>query len=168
MKIFRALLFLGLATLCCANASAQTVTSTFDENYGLSKLNTYRFVEEEREKSDPLASNTLTERKIVDALDEELLASGYHTPPEGATPDFLIRFHAKAEEKLDERGTGPGYVKGTLIVDFYDAATKRLVWRGVATGAVGGASLDLRLAEDEVKRAAKGLLEQFGRDVLGF
>jgi hypothetical protein len=168
MRIFRALCFLCLTALCAVAASAQTVTSTYDREYGLSKLGTYRFVAEEREKSDPLASNTLTERKIKDALDEELQDSGRHAPPEGADPDFLVAFHAKAEEKLDERGAGPGYVKGTLIVDFYDAKTKRLVWRGIATGAVGGGTLDLKLAEEQVKGAAKTLLEQFGRDVMGF
>lgn len=168
MNLFRALLVLGLTALCGAAASAQTVTSTYDKDYGLSRLNTYRFVEEQRDKSDPLASNTLTERKIKDALEDELQDSSHHPPPDGAEPDFLVAFHAKAEERTDERGAGPGYVRGTLVVDFYDAGTKRLVWRGVATGAVGREALDLKLAEEEAKAAAKALLEQFGRDVMGF
>lgn len=54
------------------------------------------------------------------------------------------------------------------LSNFYDAGTKRLVRRGVATGAVGREAIDPRLAEEEVKRAAKSLLEQFGRDVPGF
>ena len=168
MRKFRALSLLCLTLLFGGAAAGQTVTSTYDKDYGLSRLSTYRFVAAEREKSDPLASNTLTEQKIKDALDEELQDSGRHTPPDGADPDFLVAFHAKAEEKVDERGAGPGYVRGTLIVDFYDAATKRLVWRGVATGAVGRETIDLKLAEEESKRAAKMLLWQFGQDVMGF
>ena len=167
MSIFRALCFLSLTALVGVAASAQTVTSTFDKEYGLSRLNTYRFMEEERDKSDPLASNTLTAGKIKDALEDELEDSGRHTPPEGGTPDFLVAFHAKVEERAGERGLG-GYIRGILIVDFYDATTKRLVWRGVATGPVGAEAIDLQLAEEEVKRAAKSLLEQFGRDALAF
>lgn len=167
MKIFRALCFLSLTAMFGVAASAQTVTSTYDKEYGLSRLNTYRFVDEQRDKSDPLASNTLTADKIKDALEDELEDSGRHTPPEGGTPDFLVAFHAKTEDKAGDRAKG-GYVRGILIVDFYDAATKRLVWRGVATGPVGGEAIDLQLAEEEVKRAAKSLLEQFGRDALAF
>jgi hypothetical protein len=167
MKIFRALLFLSLTALLCVAASAQTVTSTFDKEYGLSRLNTYRFTDEQRDKSDPLASNTLTAEKIKDALEDELEDSGRHTPPEGGTPDFLVAFHAKTEDRAGDLSTG-GHIRGVLIVDFYDAATKKLVWRGVATGRVGGEAIDLHLAEEEVKRAAKSLLEQFGRDALAF
>jgi hypothetical protein len=169
MKIFRALLFPSLTALLCVAASGQTVTSAFDKEYGLSRLNTYRFVDEQRDKSDPLASDTLSEKKIKDALEDELEDSGRHAPPEGATPDFLVSFHAKTEDKTAERGvSGGGYVRGILVVDFYDAATKRLVWRGIATGPVGREALDLQLAEELVKNAAKMLMEQFGRDVLAF
>lgn len=168
MRKFRALLLLGLTLAFGAAAAGQTVTSTYDKDYGLSKLDTYEFAAQEREKSDPLATNTLTEGKIRDALDEELQNGGHHAPPAGAPPSFLVSFHVRAEEKTEEYGGKTGYVQGTLIVDFHDAATKRLVWRGVATGVVGRSSVDLRLAEEAAKGAAKLLLEQFGRDMLGF
>lgn len=168
MRKFRALWVLGLTLLFGVAASGQTVTSTYDKDYGLSRLDTYEFAAGERDKSDPLATNTLTERKIKDALDEELQNSGHHPPPHGGAPSFIVSFHVKAEDRTDESGGGPNYMQGTLIVDFHDAATKRLVWRGVASGVVGRASVDLRLAEEVVKSAAKSLLEQFGRDQLGF
>ncbi|MBV9929080.1 MAG: DUF4136 domain-containing protein [Acidobacteria bacterium] len=158
----------ALALLCAGAAAGQTVTSTYDKDYGLSRLDTYGFSPEEREKSDPLATNTLTEKKIKDALEEELQNCGHHPPPVGAPPSFYVSFHVRAEDKVDESGGATNYTQGTLIVDFHDAATKRLVWRGVAAGVVGRSSVDLRLAEELAKDAAKMLLEQFGRDQLGF
>ena len=168
MRKFRALCLLGLTLAFGGAAAGQTVTSTYDKDYGLSRLDTYEFASGERDKSDPLATNTLTEGKIKDALDEELQNGGHHPPPHGGAPSFLVSFHVKAEDKVDEYGGATNYMQGTLIVDFHDAATKRLVWRGVATGVVGRSSVDLRLAEEAAKSAAKMLLEQFGRDVLGF
>ena len=85
-----------------------------------------------------------------------------------AAPSFYVVFHVRAEDKVDESGGAANYMQGTLIVDFHDAATKRLVWRGVVTGVVGRSSVDLRLAEESAKSGAKLLLEQFGRDQLGF
>ena len=168
MRRFSALWLLGLTLLFGGSAAGQTVTSTYDKEYGLSRLDTYEFSTEERDRSDPLATNTLTEKKIKDALDEELQNAGHHTPPQGGAPSFLVSFHVRAEDKVEEYGGKTAYVQGALVVDFHDAATKRLVWRGVATGVVGRSSVDLRLAEDAAKEAAKLLLEQFGRDVLGF
>ena len=168
MRKFRALCLLGLTLLFGGAAAGQTVTSTYDKDYGLSRLDTYGFSPEERDKSDPLATNTLTAGKIRDALEEELQNSGHHPPPQGGTPSFYVSFHVRAEDRVEEYGGKTAYVQGALIVDFHDAATKRLVWRGVVTGVVGRSSVDLRLAEEAAKSGAKMLLEQFGRDQLGF
>ena len=93
---------------------------------------------------------------------------GHHPPPHGARPSFIVSFHVRAEEKTDEFNGAVKFMQGALIVDFHDAATKKLVWRGVASGVVGRSSVDLKLAEEAAKTAAKTLLEQFGRDQLGF
>ena len=168
MKMFRVLWVLCLTLMFVGVASGQTVTSTYDKDYGLSRLGTYEFTAEERDKSDPLAADTLTEKKIKDALEDELQNTGHHPTTYGATPSFLVSFHVLIKDKRDERGRDDNYVQGILIVDFYDAGTKKLVWRGVATGVVGREAVDLKLAEDRVQTAAKLLLEQFGQDLLGF
>ena len=168
MRKIRALVLL-CSTLALGGAAAgQTVTSTYDKEFGLSRLDTYEFAAGERDPSDPLAADTLTEKMIRDALEEELQNSGHHPPPHGAAPSFLVSFHVKVKDQTDGRGREGDYVQGILIVDFHDAGTKRLVWRGIATGAVGREAVDLKLAEDRVQAAAKLLLEQFGRDLLGF
>jgi Domain of unknown function (DUF4136) len=168
MITFRTLLILGLLAAFGGAARAQTVTSTYDKDYGLSRLRTYEYKVEEREKSDPLATDTLMEKKLKDALDDELENHGYHPAAGGATPDFLVAFHVQTKDKTYELGGERNFVQGILIVDFHDAETKRLVWRGVATGVVGAQAVDLRLAEEKLKEAARLLLEQFGRDLPGY
>src|ERR1051325_9996083 len=106
MRKIRALCLLSLTLLFGGAAAGQTVTSTYDKDYGLSRLDTYEFSSDERDKSDPLASNTLTEGKIKDALDEELQNGGHHPPPNGAAPSFYVSFHVRAEDRTDESGVG--------------------------------------------------------------
>jgi hypothetical protein len=159
---------MNLMIVLGGTAFGQAITSTYDKDYGLAKLRTYEFKVEEREKSDPLSADTLMEQKIKDALDEELQNKGYQPSSVGAAPDFLLAFHVQTKDRTDERGPDRNYVQGTLIVDFHDAETKRLVWRGVATGVVGADAVDLKLVEEKLKAAAKLLLEQFGKDLSGF
>jgi hypothetical protein len=168
MKIFRTLWILGLTFLAGGAAFGQTITSTYDEDYGLARLMTYGFKTQERVGSDPLATDTVMAGKVREALDDALQSKGYNPPGDGVRPTFFVAFHAAVRDTADERGPGPNYIRGTLIVDFHDAETGKLVWRGIATGAVGAEAVDLKLAEEKIKRAAELLLEQFGRDLLGF
>lgn len=168
MSKFRTFCVLGLIIVFGGIAFGQTVTSTFDKDYGLSRLKTYEFKVEERAVSDPLASDTVTEKKIKEALDDKLQINGYHPPSEGTLPDFFISFHVRTKDKTDERGPNREYVQGSLIVDFYDGETKKLVWRGMASGMVGEDTVDLKLAEEKAEKAAKLLLEQFRKDLLEF
>jgi hypothetical protein len=65
-------------------------------------------------------------------------------------PDVIVATHVTTKEKQELIANGFGYgpwgfgggfggatvetfVEGTLIVDLYDAKTKKMVWRGVAT-----------------------------------
>jgi hypothetical protein len=168
INMFRALLVLSFVLLCGGAAFGQTVTSTYDKDYGLSRLLTYEFKVEKRDGADPLSTDTLTEKMLKDALDDELETSGYRAPSDGTAPNFLVSFHVKTKDMTEERGVDRNYVQGILIVDFYDAATNKLVWRGVASGVVGQDAVDLKLAEEKAKTAAKLLMEQFGKDILGF
>ena len=167
MRMFRTLLFVGLWVLAGGAAFGQTVTSTYDEDYGLYRLGTYGFKVQVRSSSDPLAADTVMEKKVREALDDALQLKGYYPPSDGVRPTFLVSFHATTRDKTREGGPGADYVQGTLTVDFYDAETGNLIWRGIASGAVGAAAVDLKLAEERAKRAAEMLLEQFGRDLLG-
>lgn len=167
MRVWRTLWVWWLIVMCGGVAAGQTVTSTFDEDFGLYRLGTYGFKLQVRGASDPLATDTVMEKKVREALDDALQGKGFYPPSEGSRPSFLVSFHTATKDVSDEGGPGRDYVQGTLTVDFYDAETGRLVWRGIASGAVGLRAVDLKLAEERIKRAAELLLEQFGRDLLG-
>jgi hypothetical protein len=174
MNMFRASL-MTLLVLWGSSAYSQSVSSTYDKDYNLSRLKTYDYKVEDRDRTDPLATDTLTEQKIREALEEALNANAYHQA--SGAPDFLVSYHITTKDvtsgrRVPFRGLpGPRgnlqietYIQGTLIVDFIDPETKRLIWRGVASGIVGREAVDFKVAEEKIKAACKSLLEQFRKD----
>jgi uncharacterized protein DUF4136 len=91
------------------------------------------------------APNPLSEDRIHSAVDARLTGRGLAMNT--TAPDVIVATHVTTNERqeLVVNGFGPGpwwgggtaqvetYVEGTLIVDLYDARTKKMVWRGVAT-----------------------------------
>lgn len=166
--------------LSASFAFGQSVKSAYDKDYNLSKLQTYDYQVEERDKADPLATNTLLDQQIKDALEDALHANFYHQA-EGSAPDFLVAYHVTSKDVTETRRALrrgalvpraslqiENYVQGTLVVDFIDPQTRKLVWRGVASGIIGRETVDFKIAEAEIKAATKSLLEQFRKDLRGF
>jgi hypothetical protein len=171
MNLFRASL-LTVLVLWGSSAYGQSISSTYDKDYHLSSLKTYEYKTEERENTDPLATDTLMDRQIKDALEDALHSYAIHQA--SGEPDFLISYHIATKDvaggrRLPFRGLpGPGgnlrienYVQGTLVVDFIDPQTKRLIWRGVASAIVGRGAVDFKVAEEKIKAACKALVERF-------
>ena len=87
------------------------------------------------------------------------------------TPDVIVATHVTSSEgkELVVNGFGPGpwwgggtaqvetYIEGTLIVDLYDAKTKKMVWRGVATATVSSKP------EKNAEKIDKSLAKMFAR-----
>ena len=182
MNIIRAL-FLTTLMLGAGIASGQTIgqsiRSSYDKDYDLSRLKTYDYKVEEREPSDLLATDTLMDQQIKDALEDALRINSYHQSSDGA-PDFLVSYRVTTKDVTAARRAplrglpGPrgniqieNYVQGMLIVDFIDSETGKLVWRGVASGIVGGDMVNFRVAEEKIKEASRSLLDRFRRDLRG-
>jgi hypothetical protein len=88
---------------------------------------------------------------VQGAVEKQLAARGIALASSG-TPDLLIHYHANIRERLDidridrEHGyydastsrppTTISYEAGTLVLDFIDARTNRLIWRGWAQHSV--------------------------------
>jgi hypothetical protein len=179
MYLLRALLLMSLM-LSASFAYSQSIKSSYDKDYHLSRLKTYDYKVEERDKTDPLATDTLTEQKIKDALEDTLSANFFHQAS-GVAPDFLIAYHVTTKDVTESRRVplrgplGPrdnikieNYVQGILVIDFIDPETKKLIWRGVASGIVGRETVDFSVAEEQLKAATRLLFEQFRKDVSGF
>lgn len=151
MKALFAVLAVALLTSC---ASTPDVTTDHDPSADFSRYRTYYWAQE------PNTTNPLAQQRIVAGVDRRLSARGL-TRQEGSGDIALVANVATSEQQtLDTMytggayggwGWGPGwgyggmgssttrvrtYTVGTLVLDMFDASTKRAIWRGTASGTV--------------------------------
>lgn len=135
--IWVALVLLLTATV----AHAQKVSVDQDPAAPFATYKTYAWVE-----GTP-APDPLNEDRLHMSVDAQLALKGLRMNT--TDPDLVVTTHVTTMERqeLIPNGFGYGpwwggglgaatvetYVEGTLIVDLYDAKTKKMVWRGVAT-----------------------------------
>jgi len=111
------------------------------------------------------APNPLVEQRIHAMVNAELAWRGL---TESNTPDLYVATHAVTPQhpQLIVNGFGwdPGaaasvetYAMGTLVVDLYDAHTRQMVWRGVATDSVSDKP------EKNTQRINKALQKMFAK-----
>jgi len=94
------------------------------------------------------AANALSEQRLHAAVDAKLAAEGLAMNT--TAPDLIVSTHVSTKDKQELIANGFGYgpwgfgggfggatvetfVEGTLVVNLYDAKTKKMVWRGLAT-----------------------------------
>jgi hypothetical protein len=91
----------------------------------------------------------------------------------GASPDVLIHFHASLSEKIDTSALDRDqttcragdcrpyvYEAGTLLLDFVDARTGTLVWRGWAEDSLDGIIDSQALMNERIAEAVVKILDQ--------
>lgn len=147
-------MMLCAALLLTACASTPDVHTDHDPAVNFSAYRTYFWAQP------PQARNPLVGQRIVDGIDARLAAKGW-TRREGSGDIALVANVATSEKQsLDtfytggaygNWGWGPGwgyggmgtsttrvntYTVGTLVLDMFDAQTKRAVWRSTASGTV--------------------------------
>jgi hypothetical protein len=127
--------------------------------------------------------NPIVEARVQAAVDKQLQAQGYQKVSQN--PDFRIGWHGAIDQKLDVQTVdhyygyawdpwySPFYMspsvpetrvreyqEGTLILDFVDAASKKLVWRGTAQAELRqSASASKR--QERLEEAVRGILKDF-------
>jgi hypothetical protein len=111
-------------------------------------------------RQQPPISNPLLKQRVVQAIDAELAGKGWRLVPEQEADVVLVaNVSARDEQSIDafydgadwngwewRRAVNPGgapqrvevhtFKVGTLVLDMFDAATKRAVWRATASGTV--------------------------------
>jgi len=160
-----ALSALALLTLT-AVAYAQQVNTDSDPAARFSQYKTYAWT------TGTPSPNPLGEQRIHDAVDGQLRAKGLTLNRE--RPDLIVATHVMSHEEkeivADGFAYGPWwygggitttrvntYLQGTLVVDIYDAATKKMIWRGTATDTVSDK------AAKNTKKINKALTKMFQR-----
>jgi len=118
---------------------AQKVTADSDPAGRFGSYHTYAWT------TGTPASNPLAEARIHNSVEQQLAAKGFS---KSNTPDVFVATLVATNERQEliangfyggflygglDTATVQTYVVGTLIVDIYDAQTKKLVWRGTGT-----------------------------------
>jgi hypothetical protein len=126
---------------------ALDVQTAFDPKFPLSRLKSFSFASQARMPPDGLVTNPATENRIRESLESQFSAIGMQKTD--IEPDFLFAFYAKSVLRTRWQSPsygGPGssgnaapmgYEVGTLVVDIVDPKSSHVVWRGIATKALG-------------------------------
>lgn len=172
MKRWMVALFVGYI-MYLTGCSSVDVTTDYDRDVNFTQYKLYDWMEHHNSRqggqmglADPLA-----QKHITSAIEKELSAKGIKQ--DESSPDFYIAYHTGMRNKVDVERYGyrygrwgqrwgsytrvDRYKEGSIVVDFIDAKTKDLIWRGVAKDAIGKG--DSRA--DYINKCMEQLLKEF-------
>ena len=163
MKARNIIVSLAMFTLLAYASFAQNVKTDYDHNANFSQYKTYSW---EAVKT----RDQLNIDRIKNAVDADLTAKGYTQVPSGGSLSLVAMEATKNQQTLNTvyNGMGGGwrwrggfggdsttyvdnYKVGTLVLDVFDAQSKKLVWRGSASGTVSDK------ADKNIKNLNKGV-----------
>jgi hypothetical protein len=178
-----AILFLAVSVPGYARVEA---SAEWDKSADFRRLTTYAWLPEAPERmQDSRINYMLLEPRVKSSADIDLRLKGYQKV-DGVVADFMVGYHVTKDEEtsLDELnafyGYAPAYgywgrgrsgaglpdnlverfVRGTLILDIVDVASKKLIWRGYAS-AVIDPDAPLEDKTEIIQEATEKILENF-------
>jgi len=175
MKAFHAFWVLFLICFMVSCASIYGVEHDYDKQVDFANLKTYDWM------SIPEKANidSLSVQRVKSAVNTELKGKGLMMTSDN--PDFLIAEHLGKKDKIQVtdwgydygpyrgyRGRYPTtggisvseYEEGSLILDFVDAKSKKMIWRGVAKAVVDRADTPEK-REKLINEAVQEILKNF-------
>jgi len=158
MKLAACLALFCLAAVALTCSQQTAVNADYDTSADFSVYKTYAWLDEvlppDKIPEHLRTAGDITDRRIRSAVDSEMAAKGFS--PTTSSPDIVVFYHVGVEEKVDVTDWGYSYAstgrywgwntrnvdtyeyqEGTLIIDFVDAKSKVLVWRGSAQKVLG-------------------------------
>ena len=172
--------FLVIVVAAC---SGIPVSQDFEQGFDFSGLETFAWEPNENDRWGLAASNQLVDRRIRSAVENNLISQQF-SQVDAAEADFLISYNVVVDQRIRSSnlsggvtvgrssvgrhgsiGIGTGstihtYEQGTLYIDVVDAASDKLVWRGVSSQALPDLSDPQRLT-DHVNTTVAAILAQF-------
>jgi hypothetical protein len=190
----RGSLALGTCLLFVCGCSHLRIESDYDTDLDFSRFRSFSWLEppvtSEPSESpvedliDPFEKNSLLDKRVRQAVEQELLARGYARAPDGRS-EFELQYHVILKDRTKIRSYPTGYYgyrsypygyygtlggvssyhykEGTLIIDVIDASTHRLAWRGWAVGVARKGYY----TDETVVEAVRAVLERFPPDGSG-
>ena len=163
LKIFASV---GIMLLAATASFAQQVKTDYDRSTDFSQYKTYSW--EKVQTQDPLWLD-----RIKEAVNAALKAKGWTLAPSGGSVAIVAIEMTRNQQSLDTfyNGFGGGwrwgggfgdatttvenYKVGTLVVDLFDANSKKLIWRGSSSDTLSDKS------ENNIKNLDKGVQKMF-------
>ncbi|WP_115818011.1 DUF4136 domain-containing protein [Winogradskyella eximia] len=174
LKVLPALILLLVLTSC----SSVRVATDYDREANFDNYKTFAFFKPGIDKAE---INDLDKRRILRAIEAELMANGY---TKSENPDMLVSIFTKSNQRVDiynnAWGNGAwgwgGYggwgwrsgwnnnqvtttTEGVLYIDLIDAQKKELIWQGSGTGNLETRNVEKK--EVRVKEFVSQMLMQF-------
>ncbi|TYA74993.1 DUF4136 domain-containing protein [Seonamhaeicola marinus] len=189
MKKLIKLLPLLAILVVVSSCSSVRVAADYDKNARFPEYKSFAFFKTGIDKAE---ISDLDKRRILRAIEAELLAKGY---TKSKNPDLLISLFTKSQQRVDVynnawgmgawgwggwgpgwgAGWGPGWgwgwnqpnvstsTQGTLYIDLIDAKKKELVWQGMGTGYL---SKNMEKKEERIKEFVVKIMEKYPPGVL--
>ena len=169
----------GLLTIAViAGCSSISVNTDYDPSINFSNYKTYAWIKQDVNVSgnaqQAVAQNSLTGRRIMNAVDGELAKRGYTMSD---NPDLLVVYHTGVQDKVAVTDWGYGYgaygwgmgggvdvynyQEGTLIVDLVDATSKQLSWRGTAQGVLSDSNPSPEQMQEKINNVVGRMFEKY-------
>jgi hypothetical protein len=179
-------IFLLLASACASTK----IGYDYDRNANFTTYHTYEWVPGDQAKTGNRQVDTSdVDIRLRTAVAAQLLLKGYQTGGTGQ-PDFYVAYHVGLKDltpdfssqyfsdgmagapfvhSVDTRSPSgvhqvenhpQSYLSGTLLVDVVDAASKKLVWRGTAAGAVDP-GLTSQQRDERIRSIVRDMLANF-------
>ena len=156
MKVYSQLIALAALVFFTACSNVK-VSQDYSPGADFSAMQTYRWKSEEQKKTgNPRIDNPLLNTRVRNTIERYLEKKGYQKAV-GRNPDFYISYEYMIESRIVSEGTSVGFGVGrstrgrhggismssggnvterdeaTLMIDFTDASTDKLIWRGSGT-----------------------------------
>jgi Domain of unknown function (DUF4136) len=160
---------------CCLLAAAALLAQQVQTNYmpgtDFSKYKTYHWTAVEGGGIHP---NQIVDAEIKEAVDKQLAEKGFNKTDDHQA-DLAVTYQVAVDKERQWNGMGMGggprwggmttatsttISVGTIVLDFYDAGAKQLVWQGHATKAIDPGS-NQEKNQKNLDKAMKKLLKDF-------
>ena len=173
INAFFILFFLGFTFSC---ASVYDVQHDYDKQANFANYKTYNWMA----VPEKAGIDSLVVERVKNAVNTELKAKGLMITSKN--PDFLIAEHLGKKDKVQVTDWGYGYgpyggywggywgprggvstyeyEEGSLILDFVDAKSKKLIWRGAAKAEVQDIATPEK-SEKVINEAVKEILKTY-------
>ena len=176
LKILTALFFV----FCLTSCNTVKVAADYDKDINFDTYKTFAFFKTGIDKAE---INDIDKRRILRAIETELLAKGY---TKSENPDVLISLFTKSQQRVDVYNNNWGYgawgwggwgyggwgfnrpvnvstsTEGTLYIDVIDARKKILVWQGMGTGYL---SPNTEKKEERISEFVSKVMEKFPPEI---